>query len=227
MKTDKSLYKMKIDIDDNSILKKHKIQKIVKRLLDLLISVPLFIIVSPILLISCIAIRIESKGSPIYKQKRLGYKESAFVAYKLRTMYDHSSDGNLSAPKDGDLRVTKVGKILRKTSIDELPQLANVIKGEMSILGPRAVPEKELELRKQRMLKAAPKKKEFLDRAMHVRMLAKPGVSGMAQAYGRSSLTAEKATEYDVYYAINYTLWLDFKIFFKTIETILFQKGVN
>ena len=142
-------------------------------------------------------------------------------------MYDHSSEGNLAAPKEGDVRVTKVGKILRKTSIDELPQLINVIKGDMSILGPRAVPAKELDLRIQKMLVNAPDKEDLFKKAMHIRMLAKPGISGLAQAYGRSALTVEEATGYDVYYALHYSLALDFKIFFKSIETVLFQKGVN
>lgn len=225
MNTD--LFQQQLFAKDEVIIKNHFFQKKIKRLLDIFVSTILIIITSPILLASCIAIKQDSSGSPIYKQVRLGYKEKEFTAYKLRTMYEHSSEGNLKAPKDGDTRVTKVGRILRKTSIDELPQLINVFIGDMSILGPRAVPKKELQLRCEKMLINNPDKEELFNQAMHVRMLVKPGISGMAQAFGRSSLSVEAATGYDVYYAINYSLWLDVKIFFKTIDTILFQRGVN
>lgn len=221
------LLKMNINTSDSEIIRHNHYQKKIKRLLDIGISIPLLAISCPVIMASCVAIRVESKGSPIYKQKRCGYRGDDFIAYKLRTMYDHSSEGNLAAPKEGDVRVTKVGKILRKTSIDELPQLINVIKGDMSILGPRAVPAKELDLRIQKMLVNAPDKEDLFKKAMHIRMLAKPGISGLAQAYGRSALTVEEATGYDVYYALHYSLALDFKIFFKSIETVLFQKGVN
>lgn len=222
-----NLLSMDLNIQDSHILKQNLGQKKIKRLLDIAVSIPLLIIFFPIILFFCILIRLESKGNPIYKQTRYGYKETYFTAYKLRTMYNHSSDGNLAAPKVGDARVTKVGKILRKTSIDEIPQLLNVIKGDMSIIGPRAVPEKELDLRIDQMLINHPEKEELFKQAMHIRMLAKPGISGMAQAYGRSTLTVEEATGYDVYYAMNYSLGLDFKIFFKTIGTVFFQKGAN
>ena len=222
-----NLLLMDLRCKDEDIIKKNGVQKGVKRLLDVIIAVPLLIIASPIIGIACIAICTESKGCPIYKQKRLGFREKYFTIYKLRTMYDHSSDGNLAAPKAGDARVTRVGYILRKTSIDELPQLFNVIKGDMSILGPRAVPEGEIQLRINKLLAAYPDKEGFFRRAMHTRMLAKPGISGMAQAYGRSSLTVEEATGYDVYYAMNYSIGLDIKIFLKTIETVVFQRGVN
>lgn len=97
----------------------------------------------------------------------------------------------------------------------------------MSIFGPRAVPEKEIRLRIDKLLIANPDKEDFFKKAMHIRMLAKPGMSGMAQAYGRSSLTVEEATGYDIYYVMNYSIWLDLKIFLKTVETIFFQRGVN
>ena len=223
----KNLSEMNLDIEDSKIIEKNYFQKVIKRLLDIVISIPLVVIITPFILIACIVIRLESKGNPIYRQTRFGYQGKHFTAYKLRTMYDHSSDGNLAAPKAGDVRVTKIGKILRRTSIDELPQLLNVLKGDMSLLGPRAVPEKEIQLRIDKMVLNHPYKKELFSRAMHIRMLAKPGISGMAQAYGRSSLSVEEATGYDVYYAMNYSLWLDFKIFCKTISTVFFQRGVN
>lgn len=222
-----TLSRLNMGIADNMIIKRHGNQKKIKRCLDIVIALPITLIALPIIFISCIAIRIESKGSPIYKQKRAGFRGTEFVVYKLRTMYDRSSEGNLSAPKPGDSRVTKVGKFLRMTSIDELPQFINVIKGEMSILGPRAIPEKEIELRIENMMKNDSSKTEDYKRAMQIRRLMKPGISGMAQAYGRSSLTTEEATAYDIYYVLEYSLFLDVKIFFKTIDTILFRKGVN
>ena len=97
----------------------------------------------------------------------------------------------------------------------------------MSLIGPRAVPEKEIELRIKKMLLNHPDEEAIYRKAMHIRVLSKPGISGMAQAYGRSSLTAEVATAYDVYYSMNYSLRLDCKIFFKTITTVLFQRGAN
>lgn len=221
------LHDLDMSESNDLIIKKHRRSQTVKRALDLIASVPLFIIATPFIGLACVAIRAESTGNPIYKQQRYGYKGKEFTAYKLRTMYDHSSDGNLAAPKAGDARVTKVGKFLRKTSIDELPQLLNVVRGDMSILGPRAVPKKEIELRINKMMEHDSSKEALYNRAMEIRMLTKPGISGMAQAYGRSSLTVEQATAFDVYYVLNYSIGLDFKVFFKTIDTVLFQRGVN
>lgn len=218
---------MDLEHTREEIISRYYVHKFVKQIFDMMLSVILLVITSPIIFIACILIRIESKGKAIYKQTRYGYKGKEFVAYKLRTMYDRSSEGNLSAPKDGDRRVTKVGKILRKTSIDELPQMLNVLKGDMSILGPRAVPYKEIELRKQKMIKNDPSRMDFYDKAMEIRSYIKPGISGMAQANGRSDLSVELATAYDVYYVLNYSMKLDIDIFIKTLQIVLFRKGVN
>ncbi|MDO5157082.1 MAG: sugar transferase [Eubacteriales bacterium] len=216
-----------LDVPDEKIINLAKGQKKIKRLMDILISVIVLVFASPILFVACIAIMVESKWSPIYRQERNGYLDRPFVAFKLRTMYADSSIGNLSAPKEGEPRVTKVGKFLRKTSIDELPQFVNVLLGDMSILGPRAVPKKELELRVMKMTQHNPDGKNTFERAMKIRSMVLPGISGMAQAYGRSSNSIEQATEYDVFYVLNYTLMLDVRIFFKSIETVLFRRGVN
>ena len=218
-----SLENLDLDIPDEQILKRNQFQKNLKRGLDIIISLLIIGITFPVILLSCIAIRLESKGNPIYKQIRYGYKGEEFITYKLRTMYAHSSDGNLTAPKAGDPRVTRVGKLLRTTSIDEIPQFINVLKGEMSIIGPRAVPKKEIELRIQRMVALDSSKEHVYKKAMQIRQLMKPGISGMAQAYGRSSLTTEMATALDIFYIINYSIGLDIKIFFRTIYSILFQ----
>jgi lipopolysaccharide/colanic/teichoic acid biosynthesis glycosyltransferase len=225
--SNEDLFTMDIYQSDNVIVSNSKNQKIIKKILDIVVSLVLLIVTSPILLISCIAIRLESEGTAIYKQVRYGFLGKEFTAYKLRTMYNHSSDGNLSAPQKGDKRVTHVGKFLRKTSIDELPQLLNVLKGDMSIIGPRAVPAKEIELRIEAMMENDASKKEVYQRAMEIRSLIKPGISGMAQANGRSDLSVEQATAYDVYYVMNYSLSLDIKIIIRTVQTILLRKGVN
>lgn len=205
------------------------INHVIKRVFDYLASLVAIIILSPIFAIVIVLIRLDSPGAAIYKQIRLGKNGKNFTAYKFRTMYKDSSINNLKAPKDGDPRITRVGRILRKTSMDELPQLFNVINGTMSIIGPRAVPEKELELRIHNMLKEAPGAgKEVVYREyMRKRQLVKPGITGMAQAFGRSSLSAVKATELDVYYVDHFSVSLDVKILIKTIETALKMEGVN
>ena len=203
------------------------IELFVKRMFDIIISLLMIILFSPVLLLMAVLIKIESKGPAIYKQQRVGKNEKLFTAYKYQTMYQNSSIGNLKAPQKGDPRVTKIGYFLRKTSLDELAQLFNVLNNTMSIIGPRAVPQKELELRLADMLKYEPTQKELFEEYFKIRARVKPGITGMAQAYGRSSLTTKKATELDVYYVEHFSLWLDIKIIFKTIHTVLFQKGVN
>lgn len=206
-----------------------RINFIIKRIFDFCVSLVAIIMLSPLILIVSILIRIDSPGPEIYKQIRLGMDKKEFVAYKFRTMYKDSSINNLKAPREGDPRVTRIGRFLRKTSIDELPQLFNVLNGTMSIIGPRAVPARELELRIQNMLIEEPGEgkeavyREYMDK----RQMVKPGITGMAQAYGRSSLTAIKATELDVYYVENFSLLLDIKIFIKTVITVLKREGVN
>lgn len=213
--------------NDKDIVNHNKKSKVIKRILDVIISLVGLVLTLPIMLVACIAIVFDSKGSPIYRQERVGQYGRIFMVYKLRTMFKNSSEGNLAAPKKGDKRVTKVGRFLRKTSIDELPQLINVLKGDMSIIGPRAVPGKEISLRIEAMMKNDASKKTVYERAMEIRSLVRPGISGMAQAYGRSELSVEQATAYDIYYVLNYSLALDARIIFQTAQTVLLGKGVN
>ncbi|WP_321385729.1 sugar transferase [uncultured Enterococcus sp.] len=199
--------------------------RIVKRLIDLLFSGILLIFLSPVMLIIAILIRVDSKGEIVFTQKRVGRNQKTFTTFKFRTMYKDSSIDNYAAPKSGDARVTKIGKVLRKLSVDELPQLLNVFLGQMSLIGPRAVPAKELELREEKLnIDGNP---EINKRAMEVRSEATPGITGMAQAYGRSSLTTLEATKLDIYYVRNTSFLLDCKIFVKSLETVLLKKGVN
>lgn len=203
------------------------INNLLKRICDIVIATIVIIVFSPIMALMVIGIRLESKGPAIYKQERVGKNGRKFMAYKFRTMYQDSSIGNLSAPKKGDPRVTKVGYILRKTSLDELAQMFNVLNNTMSLIGPRAVPEKELELRLDKMISEQPENRQLFIEYMKKRQMVKPGISGMAQAYGRSSLSTIKATELDVYYVEHFSVFLDLKIFFKTLYTVIFQRGTN
>lgn len=204
-----------------------KLNLFFKRIFDLSLSLILLVIFSPIIILIILAIKLDSSGPAIFKQLRLGKNGEEFTAYKFRTMYDKSSIGNLAAPGAGDPRVTRVGKLLRKTSLDELPQLFNVLNNTMSIIGPRAVPKKEIDLRLDKMILEHPENEQLYRSYMRVRQEAKPGITGMAQAYGRSSLTTVEATKLDVYYVEHYTLLLDLKIFVRSIVTVLFQIGVN
>lgn len=203
------------------------INAIGKRMIDLIFSFVLLIITFPVIFITCILIRIESKGNPLYIQNRVGIHNTTFKILKLRTMYKDSSIDNYKAPKNGDPRVTKIGKIIRKLSIDELPQLINVLVGQMSLVGPRALPLKELELRMEKLLLENKEKSDVYKLWFKNRTRVKPGITGLAQAYGRSSLTIYSATEFDNKYALNNNIFLDIKIMIKTFFNALLGKGAN
>ncbi|MEW6697641.1 MAG: sugar transferase [Bacillota bacterium] len=198
-----------------------------KRFSDICISLILLIVLSPVLLLAAIAIFLGERRNPIFVQLRVGKNGKEFKVYKFRTMFVDSSIGNLRAPAKGDKRVTKVGYVLRKTSIDELLQLINVLKGDMSIIGPRAVPSKELDLRLEKLVNQDPENEEKYKNYMKTRQKIRPGITGMAQAFGRSSLSTLDSIEYDVYYVENISMRLDIRIIFETIKTVLLQRGAN
>ncbi|MGQ9691752.1 MAG: sugar transferase, partial [Thermoproteota archaeon] len=181
-----------------------------KRGLDILISIVGITISSPFLLVCMVVIRLTMRTSAIYKQVRPGLNEEPFTIYKLRTMKDiRDADGNLLPDEE---RVTRLGYFLRSTSLDELPELINVLKGEMSIVGPR------------------PLLMEYLDRyspEQRRRHAMKPGITGLAQISGRNELDWEKKFELDVWYVDNWSLWLDFKIIAKTVVAILKREGIS
>lgn len=188
----------------------------VKHILDKIFGVILLILLSPILLIIAIAIKLDSKGPVIFKQKRLGKDGEIFEIYKFRTMYvdapDIRNEDGSTFNSDNDPRVTKVGNILRKTSLDELPQIFNILKGEMSFIGPRP---------------DLPDHYELYSEGDKKKLLVRPGVTGYAQANGRNSNSWSQRIAMDIYYIENYSLILDIKIFFKTIFSVLKQEGVN
>ena len=186
-------------------------RKYIKRILDLVFAVILLILLSPIMLLAAIAIKIEDpKGPVLFKQRRPGKDAKIFTVYKFRTMrVETERDGR---PLSDMERITKVGAFLRKISIDELPQLFNIIRGEMSFIGPR------------------PLLVEYLDYYTPEQMRrheVMPGISGWAQVNGRNAISWEEKFKYDVWYVDNMSFLLDLKIVFMTIYNILKREGIN
>ena len=187
-----------------------------KRIGDILLSTFLLIITSPIIFISISLIFLEDKKGFLYKQERVGLNQKIYTIYKLRTMKINAENGTPQWSKKYDPRITRIGKILRKMRLDELPQLLNVIKGDMSLIGPR--PERkifDIELEKSI---------EYYN----LRYLVKPGISGWAQVnynYGSSVEDAKKKFSYDMYYLRNYSVWFDILIILKTIRLVLLGRG--
>ena len=187
--------------------------RIIKRGIDFLISIVLLIPVMLICSISALFIILETKGNPLYIQERVGLNGKRFKIYKLRSMYsDAEKDGYQWAMKN-DVRITKVGHFLRKSRIDELPQLLNILKGDMAIIGPR--PERPEFV--EEFLQEIP---EFNDR-----IKIKPGITGWAQVNGGYELTPREKLEFDKYYIDHESLYLDTLILLKTIQVVLTGYG--
>ena len=178
-----------------------------KRFIDTLLSLIAFIILSPLLLITALAVKLSSPGPVLFKQQRLGLHGKVFTIYKFRSMTDgaeHTGSGVYSGK--GDARVTKVGKIIRATSIDELPQLFNVLKGDMSLIGPR--PERPF---------FVDKFKEEIPRYM-IKHQVRPGMTGWAQVNGlRGDTSIRKRIELDLFYIENWSVSFDIRILFLTV----------
>lgn len=195
-----------LDISYNSIF---------KRLFDILFVTITSIIISPLLLIVAFFVKVTSKGPVIYKQERVGEDGKIFNIYKFRSMYSENEyiDDKVWTKKD-DPRITNVGKIIRKFSIDELPQFYNILKGDMSLIGPR--PERPYFVNKF---------KETVPKYM-IKHNVKPGMTGWAQINGyRGNTSIIKRIEYDIYYVENWSVFLDLKIFVKTIPALLNDKN--
>lgn len=189
-----------------------------KRAFDVMLSLTLLILTLPITLLAALIVRLESPGPVIYKQDRVGLHEKEFTVYKFRSMrQDAEKNGAVWAAKN-DARVTRFGKLMRKTRIDELPQLWNVLKGDMSFIGPRP----------ERMTFVKDLKKSIPYYGM--RHTVKPGLTGWAQVsypYGASEEDARKKLEYDLYYIKNLSILLDIRILFKTLGVVLFPSGAR
>ncbi|AWZ49109.1 sugar transferase [Hathewaya limosa] len=208
-------------IDIINDIKKKKVQFIIKRILDFLLSLIGIVILIPLYLILYVAIKVDSKGPAIFKQIRVGKDGKNFTIYKFRTMIvnaDKKSElkinpedlGNFVFQSKSDNRITKVGSFLRKTSLDELPQLFNVLIGNMSLVGPRPeIPD---------VVKYYPK--EYAQR-----LLVVPGITGLAQVSGRGEIELGKTVFYDLTYIKNFSVFYDIKILFKTVTSVLKKEG--
>lgn len=182
-----------------------------KRFMDMLISFIGLVILFPFLIIVGILIKIDSKGPIIFKQQRIGKNGKVFNIYKFRSMTVGAEQHGVYEAKN-DVRVTRMGKLIRKLSIDELPQFINILKGDMSIIGPRPT------------LTYHPWKYEEYSDYQKKRFNLRPGVTGWAQVNGRKNVEWNERIELDVYYTENASVWFDIKIFFKTIFRILSMK---
>ena len=181
-----------------------------KRLIDFILSLIALIILSPILLILAILVRIKLGSPIIFKQKRPGLNEKIYILYKFRTMTDAKDEqGNLLPD---EIRLTKFGKLLRSTSLDELPELFNILKGDMAIVGPRPLLVRYLPL--------------YNDHQKH-RHDVRPGFTGWAQCNGRNAISWEEKFDLDVYYTKHISLFLDLKIILKTVKVVLFREGIS
>lgn len=203
-------------------VKKRLVYKATKRLLDFVISALLLILLSPLFLIVAVIIKCTSKGHVFYTQKRVGMNGKELHLYKFRSMVDGADEMIDSFTPEQkaeymenyklahDPRITRFGHFLRKLSIDELPQLLNIFKGEMSFIGPRPVVMAELE-------RYGKYKELFLS--------AKPGLTGYWAVNGRSATSYEDRMRLELYYVEHASLWLDAKIFFKTFTVVLYHEG--
>lgn len=206
-------------IDINSLRSK-EIQFVVKRFMDMILSFAGIMILLPVFILISILIKLDSKGPVVFKQNRVGKNGKLFTIYKFRTMkFDADINRKFDIPTNigefviqekNDSRITELGAFLRRTSLDEIPQLFNVIMGNMSIVGPR--PE-------------VPAIENYFPERYKQRVLALPGITGLAQINGRGELPLEKKINYDLEYIQNYTVVLDIKIILKTISYVLQQEG--
>tara|TARA_R110002124_G_C8974716_1_gene515934 strand:+ start:93004 stop:93609 length:606 start_codon:yes stop_codon:yes gene_type:complete len=185
-------------------------RNVVKLLLDITVALVLFILISPIFLIVTLFLVIANNGKPFFLQKRPGKNEEIFTIVKFKTMNDRKDkDGNLLSDAK---RLTKVGKFVRATSLDEIPQLLNVIKGDMSFVGPRPLLPQYLPLYSE------------LQRRRHD---VKPGITGWAQIKGRNAISWQQKFKLDVWYVENQSFLLDLEILLTTVKKVIFKEDIN
>jgi lipopolysaccharide/colanic/teichoic acid biosynthesis glycosyltransferase len=183
-----------------------------RRVFDVLVSGSVLLVTSPVVALAMLAIRLESPGHPIYRQRRIGKDGAAFDVLKLRTMVSGAEKmGAGLAVDDGDSRITRVGALLRRTSIDELPNLVNVLRGEMSIIGPRPTVPVQVA--------------QYTDR-QRGRLALKPGITGWAQVNGRASLPWPERIELDLWYVEHASLRLDLRILWLTVRMLVTGHGL-
>ncbi|MGZ8649925.1 MAG: sugar transferase [Solirubrobacteraceae bacterium] len=183
-----------------------------KRVLDVTVAAAALLVLAPVLGLAALLIRLESRGHPIYRQRRVGRDGHAFEVYKLRTMVAGAEMmGSGLAVDQGDERITRVGAVLRRGSIDELPNLVNVLLGEMSLVGPRPTVQVQVD--------------QYTERQRR-RLAVRPGVTGWAQVNGRASLPWHERIELDLHYIEHASLRLDLRILWLTARMVLGGKGL-
>lgn len=201
--------------------------RVIKRAFDIVSTLFALILLSPVFLIVSILIKTDDKGPVIFKHNRVGKNGKVFSVYKFRSMKvgadkieDFLSPEQLEEYKkefklDNDPRITKIGNLLRKTSLDELPQLMNILKGEMSVIGPRPILDNEF--------------KYYTAEEKALILSLKPGLTGYWQAYARNDATYEtgERQKMELYYAENASVWLDIKILFKSVVSVVCRKGAK
>lgn len=188
--------------------------KYIKRFFDFILSLIALIILSPVFLIISIAIKIDSKGPVFFLQERLGKNGKVFKIIKFRTMIVGAEKQGLRISGKNDNRITKLGNILRNTSLDEIPQLLNIVKGEMSLIGPRPP------------VTYFPYKYDEYSNLQKKRFEVKPGITGLAQVKVRNNATWDKRIEIDVQYVNNISFYNDLKIFFLTIKKVIKREDI-
>jgi lipopolysaccharide/colanic/teichoic acid biosynthesis glycosyltransferase len=186
-------------------------EKIFKRIFDVLISVPAIILLLPVFAVIAVAIKLTSRGPVIFRQQRCKRNGVPFIFYKFRSMKSGVKPFALSPQYTEDPRLTKVGRFLREYSLDELPQLFNILKGDMSVVGPRPLYLSQMAKWNERQKK---------------RLLVKPGLTGLAQISGRGELTHEEKLELDVRYVETASFWTDIKIIMATIAQVFRRKDI-
>jgi len=185
-------------------------KKYIKNILDFFLALISFILLSPIFLLVIFFLIIANKGKPFFFQERPGKNEKIFKVIKFKTMTDERDAQNNLLP-DAE-RLTGIGNFVRKTSLDEIPQLLNVIKGDMSLIGPRPL---------------LPEYLPLYDKEQRKRHNVKSGITGWAQVNGRNTISWQQKFEYDVWYVENINFWLDVKIVFLTIKKVLISEGIS
>ena len=190
-----------------------KVNLFLKRTFDIIVSIVALLVftIIPVMIVVPIVIKLTSKGPAMFKQTRIGKNGKPFVMYKFRTMITEQFDKNGVEIMSED-RITKIGKILRKTSLDELPQLFNVLNGTMSIIGPRPM----LDYQAPRCIGEE-----------NLRFEMRPGLTGYAQVKGRNNIIWEERIQYDIEYVKTFTLWLDIVILFKTVLLVFKKQGTE
>ena len=184
----------------------------IRRVIDVAVSGSALLLTSPLLALAMLAVRLESRGHPIYRQRRVGRDGHPFDVIKLRTMVDGAEHiGAGLAVNENDARITRVGALLRRTSLDELPNLLNVLRGEMSLIGPRPT---------------LPAQVEQYTPRQRGRLAVKPGITGWAQVNGRTTLPWSERIELDLFYIANRSLVLDLRILWRTVAMVLGGSGL-